>query len=117
MDKISEKINAFLQDTQLLIVVAFILLAGTVRTIISETKRNFGDFIKTNVIAGFVGGLTLLVIYDYESFGIGIKGGVSTMAGLVGAEILKGVIKIAQNFAENPLTFIRDIRNGTKKED
>ena len=84
------------------------LFGGVVRTIVSENKRNFKEFIFSIIVAGFVGYVSAegLKSFDIKPAMIGSIVGVVSFSA---TDILRGIMKMTADFSENPTGCIKEI--------
>lgn len=86
-------------------IVGFVVLAvmaGTSRTIMTESSRTFGAYMRTIALAGFVGWCASLLLQDIK-LSEGIKGCIVGAVAFVASDILNALLLVVQQLAKDPI--------------
>lgn len=82
--------------------VVLAVMAGTSRTIMTESQRTFGAYMRTIVLAGFVGWCASLLLED-TNLNEGIKACIVGAVAFVASDILNALLLVVQQLAKDPL--------------
>ena len=96
------------KDTTKFILIS--IIGGVVRTIVLADKQNFKSFAASVFVAAFVGHIVALWLSD-SNLSADTIGAVVGIAAVCSADILKGIMKIAVSFSENPHRLINTLLN------
>ena len=99
------------------IVILFLsLFGGAARAALtSPREKSLGMIISSLIVAGFAGILSWQVL-TYFDFPQQAQAAGAGIAGLLGDDLLRGIMSVAEKFRKDPLGTINDFRRGTKEE-
>ena len=111
-----DKLEEFLgMDATMAMRVAFMgLVATVVRLLVDKQQFSVRGFLTDSTVAVVVGYFAMMYCLDHD-LSVVASGCVTALVGLYSSYILKGLVKIGESFAADPLALIERVRNIFKR--